>query len=290
MLLRDFLLRLHLCQGIGIVGKTKIYTWLCSQRATHFEVPTADSLIHIANIHGENATRFSDSYHQLMTQPQRVAQLVGSEKWLCICDKQYPLQLREAYAPPLALFYRGDINLLASRMLGVVGARDATDYSMEILRQLLPGPVTTQLTIVSGLAKGVDTWAHQCAIANRGRTIAIIGTGLKIAYPSSNRVLQEQIGRDYLLLSEYAGNSCGYRHHFPERNRIIAGLVESILVTEAKHHSGSLITANLALQNNRNVLAVPGRIDSRLSAGTNELIAAGAKPVLSPNDILDEIY
>ncbi len=100
--------------------------------------------------------------------------------------------------------------------------------------------------------------------------------------------LQEQIAREHLLITEYPNHTKGYRSHFPERNRIIAGLVQSVLVTEAKHHSGSLITANLALQNNRNVLAVPGPITSKLSVGTNELIAAGAKPILQPEDILEE--
>lgn len=288
MLLRDFLLRIHLCNGIGIVGKSKIYDWIQSQKSTRFDVPSVDSLIKIANIRGGNVTRFSSTYIQLMNNSERVDQLVDSEKWLCICDEHYPYQLKEAYTPPLVMFYRGDLNLLNEQILGIVGARDATHYSMEILKQLLPGPLLNKLVIVSGLAKGVDTWAHQCTIANHGRTIAVIGTGLNIAYPSMNQQLQQQIAEEQLLLSEYPNGSRGYKNHFPERNRIIAGLVESVLVTEAKHHSGSLITANLALQNNRNVLAVPGRINHYLSAGTNKLIAAGTKPILRSNDVLEE--
>ncbi len=288
MLLRDFLLRIHLCSGIGIVGKSKLYSWLQSQAAGRFKLPTVDTLIKIANIRGENVTRFSSSYIQLMTYPEQVNERVAGEKWLCICDQAYPIQLREAYAPPLVIFYRGELPLLNQPMLGVVGAREATNYSTAVLRQLLTGPVINKLTIVSGLAKGVDTLAHQCAIANHGRTIAVIGTGLDLSYPRVNDALQTEIGQSHLLLSEYPNGSHGYRSHFPERNRIIAGLVASVLVTEAKHHSGSLITANLALQNNRNVLAVPGQINQPLSVGTNELVAAGAKPILTPEDILEE--
>lgn len=288
MLLRDFLLRIHLCQGIGIVGKTKIYQWLNQHPTANVTLPSLEELIQIANVRGKNVTLFSSTYIQLMNDDRLVAKLVAGEKWLCICDEDYPLQLKEAYTPPLILFYRGNIKLLKTRLLGIVGARNATHYSMDVLRKLIPGPISTQMTVVSGLAMGVDTWSHQCVIANQGRTIAVIGTGLDVVYPRMNSVLQAQIGREHLLVTEYPNGTPGYRNHFPERNRIIAGLIETILVTEAKHHSGSLITANLALQNNRNVLAVPRQITSELSVGTNELIAAGAKPVLHQNDILSE--
>ncbi len=288
MLLRDFLLRIHLCRGIGIVGKTRVYEWACSQESAHFSKPSVDLLIKIAQIHGRNVTLFSSTYLQLMQDPKLVDQLVAGENWVCVCDESYPNQLREAYLPPLVLFYRGNFDLVNQRLLGIVGARDATNYSFESLKKLIPGTISHKMTVVSGLARGVDTWAHQCAIANQGKTIAVIGTGLDIAYPRMNLSLQQEIATEHLLISEYPNGSRGFKNHFPERNRIIAGLVETILVTEAKHHSGSLITANLALQNNRNVLAIPGGIDAELSVGTNELIAAGAKPVMRPEDILEE--
>lgn len=288
MLLRDYLLRLHLCKGIGIVGKTKIYEWLSQGVWDDQHLPVADHLLAIAGIQGRNIATFCASYQQMMTDDQLVDQLVDGESWLAICDPSYPKILREAYSAPIVLFYRGHLELINGELLGIVGAREATRYSTEVLKQLIPGKISNRMTIVSGLAKGVDKLAHQCAIANQGRTIAVIGTGLDIAYPGANKYLQEQIARDHLLLSEYPNQTRGFRSHFPERNRIIAGLVQSVLVTEAKHHSGSLITANLALQNNRNILAVPGPINSRLSVGTNELIAAGAKPILCADDILEE--
>ncbi|MGO2950154.1 DNA-processing protein DprA [Lentilactobacillus kefiri] len=288
MLLRDFLLRIHLCKGIGIVGKARVYIWLKHLDWVDTRLPTPDYLAAIAQLNRRNAAVFEKSYQQLMQNDQLVSDLLEDEHWISIFDPEYPLQLREAYAPPLVLFYRGNLELLERPLLGIVGARDCTSYSVEILKHLIPGRVSNTMTIVSGLAKGVDTLAHQCAIANNGRTIGVIGTELDISYPYSNQQLQTTISKNHLLISEYPNHTKGFRSHFPERNRIIAGLVQSVLVTEAKKHSGSLITANLALQNNRNVLAVPGSISAPLSVGTNELIAAGAKPVMQDLDILEE--
>lgn len=290
MLLRDFLLRIHLCKGIGIIGKARVFTWLDRVGWNELQIPTAGFLSTVAQLNSRNSAVFQQSYDQLMRDNQQVVQLIDGERWLTIVDDEYPLQLRESYAPPLVLFYRGKLELLKHPLLGIVGARDCTSYSVEILKNLIPGRVSNTMTIVSGLAKGVDTLAHQCSIANNGSTIGVIGTGLDIYYPYSNQELQSTIARDHLLISEYPNHTKGYRNHFPERNRIIAGLVQSILVTEAKQHSGSLITANLALQDNRNVLAVPGSILAPLSVGTNELIAAGAKPVLRDLDILEEYF
>lgn len=290
MLLRDFLLRIHLCKGIGIIGKSKIYTWVNQVDWRDDQLPTSGFLAAVAQLNVKNTANFKTSYQQLMRNEDRVDQLVDGEQWLSIADAEYPLQLRESFAPPLVLFYRGDLSLLSQRLLGIVGARDCTSYSVEILKNLIPGRVSNTMAIVSGLAKGVDTLAHQCVIANHGKTIAVIGTGLDVCYPYTNQELQATIAADHLLISEYPNHTKGYRNHFPERNRIIAGLVQSVLVTEAKKHSGSLITANLALQNNRNVLAVPGSIMMPLSVGTNELIAAGAKPVLRELDILEDYF
>ncbi len=156
------------------------------------------------------------------------------------------------------------------------------------MTQLLPNVIQQKLILVSGLAKGVDGLSHQLALKHHGKTIAVIGNGLDISYPSCNRALQTQIAHAGLLLSEYPLESRPLKYHFPLRNRIIAGLCQTVLVVEARHHSGSLITANLALQENRNVLALPGRINDIYSTGCNELIAAGAKPVLNSNDILEE--
>lgn len=287
MLLRDFLLRIHLCNGIGMKTEIKIYKHY--QQIDSMEIPNIDEVIRIGEVKPSFQEMFRLSYKALMRSSSLVEQIVDNEKWICISDQIYPIQLKESFEPPLIIFYRGNISLLNQKLLAIVGSRTPTEYSFNCLKSLITQSFSHKITIVSGLAKGVDTLAHQCAIANDINTIAVIGTGLNIAYPRVNATLQNEIAKNHLLLSEYPNNTPGYRNQFPERNRIIAGLVESILVTEAKKRSGSLITANLALQNNRNVLAIPGRIDSILSEGTNELILAGAKPILNESDLFEEL-
>ena len=163
-----------------------------------------------------------------------------------------------------------------------------SNYGETVLRGLIPQLAKRQVTVVSGLAKGVDGMSHRLALANDGPTIGVVGCGLDRVYPTENRQLQETVAQRGLVLSEYGRGEPPLAYHFPERNRIIAGLASTVLVIEAKKRSGSLITANLALEENRTVCAVPGRIDTSRSMGCNKLIAAGAKPILRVQDILDE--
>lgn len=206
---------------------------------------------------------------------------------LTIVDSKFPKQLREIYCPPTVLFYKGDISILDTYLASIVGARDCSSYGRRVLLALVP-QITPYLTIVSGLAKGVDCMAHEYAINNGGKTIAVIGTGLNRVYPKSNSKLQGVIAKKHLLITEYPLGAKPLRHHFVERNRIIAGISASTTVVEARKQSGSLITANFALSENRNVLAVPGEIFSETSRGTNDLIQAGARPLTSLEDILEE--
>ncbi|MFK5676294.1 DNA-processing protein DprA [Ligilactobacillus sp. LYQ60] len=205
-----------------------------------------------------------------------------------IIDDEYPALLRESYRPPVVLFYRGSLVRLHRPLLAVVGARRCTNYTREVLGELLPPLIHRQVGIVSGLAKGADRIAHEVTCRFRGVPIGVIGTGLDKAYPRENAGLQESVARSGVLLSEYPPGTGPRRHHFPERNRIIAALSSATLVTEAQLRSGSLITANLALQANRNVLAVPGPITAPTSMGTNELIQAGATPALNSVNIMEE--
>lgn len=209
--------------------------------------------------------------------------------WLFIEDQYYPDQLKEIYNPPLGLFYAGDVTFLASPMLSIVGSRKGTSYGQAVLRQLMPDFIAHSLTIVSGGARGIDAFAHKEAIKNKGRTIAVLGTGLNLVYPQENKRLQQQIAWNHLLLSEYPLNTRPDRAHFPMRNRIIAGLSFGTLVIEAEYRSGSLITSNIALNEGREVFAVPGSIFQDLSIGTNDLIKHGAKLVLSSSDVLEEL-
>jgi len=199
-------------------------------------------------------------------------------------DSTYPELLRTIYNPPALLFFVGNIDLLKTDCVAIVGSRQATDYSFRCISGLVPRLVN-RYTTVSGLAKGVDSWAHSQTLKNNGRTIAVIGSGLDEVYPKENIDLQRQIMNNGLVISEYPPKTRIQRWHFPQRNRIIAGLSQKVIVTEAKKRSGSLITADLALENNREVLAIPGRIDVGLSVGCNNLISEGATPLTDFNNL-----
>ena len=281
--LEFFLLKLHLC-NLDLKNELRVVRYMLS-----FErCPSKDELFLLLKL---GQTQKNDLWNALQSKQlsQKIQQNLKVSHFLTILDKRYPSQLQDIYSPPVVLFYQGDLELLDSKkLLGVVGARQCSSYALQALTQLLPNVIQQKLILVSGLAKGVDGLSHQLALKHHGKTIAVIGNGLDISYPSCNRALQTQIAHAGLLLSEYPLESRPLKYHFPLRNRIIAGLCQTVLVVEARHHSGSLITANLALQENRNVLALPGRINDIYSTGCNELIAAGAKPVLNSNDILEE--
>ena len=205
-------------------------------------------------------------------------------------DVLYPQRLKEIYLPPVVLFYKGRLELFNRLSIGIVGARDHTEYSKEALEYLLPDILERKVSIISGLARGVDSLAHQLTLDLKGETIAVIGNGINVTYPKENKGLYDAIGRKGLILSEYPLDSPPLKFHFPYRNRIIAGLSHGLCVIEAKLHSGSLITANVALSENRQVFALPGNITSEYSKGTNELITAGAFPIRNANDILDSLH
>ena len=205
-------------------------------------------------------------------------------------DALYPKRLKEIYLPPVVLFYKGRLELFNRLSIGIVGARNHTPYSKEALEFLLPDILERKVSIISGLARGVDSLAHQLTLDLKGETIAVIGNGINICYPKENQSLYDAIGKKGLILSEYPLDSPPLKFHFPYRNRIIAGLSHGLCVIEAKMHSGSLITANVALSENRQVFALPGNITSEYSKGTNELITAGAFPIRNANDILDSLH
>lgn len=201
----------------------------------------------------------------------------------------YPALLREIHDPPLVLFSRGDRSLLSKKAIAIVGARDANRYANDAIELLLPPLIDKGIVIVSGLAKGTDTIAHERTIANGGNTIAVLGGGFFHIYPRENRQLADEMKQSHLLLSEYPPIWRPEKWHFPMRNRIISGLTLGTVVIQAKSRSGSLITADQALETGREVFALPGHINQPLSAGTNHLIQQGAKLVTNGQDILEEI-
>lgn len=204
-----------------------------------------------------------------------------------LLDEIYPERLKEIYNPPVLLFYQGDISLLKTPKLAFVGSRQASSQGIKAVQKIVT-ELNQNFTIVSGLAKGIDTASHLSAIKNKIPTIAVIGTGLDIFYPLENRKIQEYLAKNQLILSEYPVGEKPLRYHFPERNRIIAGLSHGVVVIEAKLRSGSLITCERALEEGRDIFAVPGNIADGFSDGCNHLIQQGAKLIYQAQDILEE--
>lgn len=280
---KDFLLRLNVCPGLGLVSKYRIW----QLAAEMYEFDDIVTLTYRAGILNSYRKKFTDNWGSEETE--EAFQRNQHMPHITLIDQEYPELLKQTFCPPLVLYFMGDINLLKQPCLAVVGARKMTSYAEQSLRRLLPPVIHRHVTIVSGLARGVDGLSHQIALSHHGKTVAVVGNGLNRVYPPEHDHLQRQVKRHGLLISEYPLDSPSLPHHFVERNRIIAGLSQSCLVVEAREKSGSLITAGIALQENRNVLAVPGPINSDLSTGCNKLITEGARPVLTGDDILEEL-
>jgi DNA processing protein len=202
----------------------------------------------------------------------------------------YPRSLREIHAPPIVLYMWGEIQDRDHHAIGIIGSRRTTHYGMESAKKLAYQIAYAGLTVISGLARGIDTAAHQGAIAAKGRTIAVIGSGLSRLYPPENQALAEKISNgNGAILSEFSMEIEPDRQTFPMRNRIISGWSHGILVVEAGLNSGALITATQAIEQGRSVYAVPGHINAPSAMGSNRLIQQGAKLVMSASDILDDL-
>ena len=203
-----------------------------------------------------------------------------------LTEASYPGQLREIYDPPPVLFVRGRVELLSQVCVGVVGTRRPTAYGVGVTERLAADLAQAGVTIVSGMARGIDTAAHKGALAAGGATIAVLGCGVDVVYPSENRKLADEIAGKGLLVSEFPMGTPAYPQNFPVRNRIISGLSAGVVVVEGAQYSGSAITAKLALDQGRELFAVPGNITSRMSWGPNLLIKQGARLVQDWNDVV----
>lgn len=208
---------------------------------------------------------------------------------LTLWDKDYPKLLKQIPDPPPILYYKGNIEKISNKSLAIVGTRKPTLYGREVTEHFAKQLASQRFNIVSGLARGVDAIAHKSTLDHKGFTVAVLGGGLNRIYPLENKTLSEKVSSNGLLLSEFPPDFPPNPGTFPARNRIISGLSLGVLITEAAEDSGSLITADCALEQNREVFAVPGPVFSKLSAGTAKLIKQGAKLVTGVSDILDEL-
>ena len=206
---------------------------------------------------------------------------------ISIMDEEYPEELLWMHNPPVLLFYEGNIDLLKHPKIAVVWSRRCSRIGIHSVEKII-NELNNELVVVSGLAKGIDAASHYAAIRNGGKTIGVIGTGLDVYYPRCNKQLQKHMSERYLVLTEYGPGQGPQKHHFPERNRIIAGLSRGVIVAEARMRSGSLITCERALEEGRDVFAIPGSIIDGRSDGCHHLIQEGAKLVTSGKDVLDE--
>ena len=204
-------------------------------------------------------------------------------------DAAYPELLREIADPPVVVYVKGDIRPQDKYAIAVVGSRNLTDYGRAVAEHISEGLACMGFTIVSGMARGVDSLSHRSAIKSGGRTIAVLGSGVDVPYPPENRPLMDRIAEEGYVLSELPPGSSPDKENFPKRNRLISGLSLGVVVVEATSRSGALITARYALEQGREVFAVPGNVTSANSEGTNELIRKGASLTREAEDVLGEL-
>lgn len=230
------------------------------------------------------------SSSRLLDQACREIEKLERKKYtiLTVKDADYPQYLREIFDPPLVLYCAGKVEALKGPAVSIVGARKHSAYGRAVAERLAADLAARGLVVVSGMARGIDSIAHWGALEG-GRTVAVLGSGLENIYPRENRGLFHKIIENGAVVSEFPLKSPPLSFHFPIRNRIISGLSLALIVVEASKRSGSLISARLALEQNREVMAVPGNITSELSQGTNWLIKTGAKSVSSWEDVVEEL-
>src|ERR1700674_814427 len=227
------------------------------------------------------------AFEDAATQQEKIRE--SAAVVVTIGDPRYPQLLREIYDPPILLFARGRLELLQSIMLGVVSTRRPTPYGLAATERLAADLAHAGLTIVSGMARGIDTAAHKGTLAAGGDTVAVLGCGADLVYPSENRKLASELAVKGLIVSEFPMGSTAFPQNFPIRNRIISGMSVGVLVVEGAQYSGSAITAKLAMDQGRELFAVPGNVTSKLSWGPNLLIKQGAKLIQDWNDVIVDL-
>ena len=273
-------------EGLGPVKKQKLLaTFQTAEGIYHalrediLKVEGMTEKIYLAMEHNKQNT--------LLSQYEEYLQKNGI-KMIHIVDEAYPEKLRQIASPPTTLFCIGDVSLLQSISIGMVGTREASSYGLKIARSFGKELSEAGLTVVSGMARGIDTASHLGALEGTKKTIAVLGNGVDIVYPKENTFLYNEIAQYGLLVSEYIVGTTPEPGNFPARNRIISGLSSGVLVVEAKKESGTMITTDFALEQGREIYVIPGNITSPNSEGTNNLLKEGAKLVTCVKDILED--
>ncbi len=225
-----------------------------------------------------------------LAQQECAKAVEAGAKIISLSDPEYPSRLKEIYDPPVILFVKGSLEVLAQPVIAMVGTRHPTPYGSGMAERLSTDLAARGLVIISGLARGCDTASHRGAVAARGKTVAVLGTGIDVMYPRENTRLAEQIvALGGALITEFPVGTSPAPQNFPIRNRIISGMSAGVLVVEAAEYSGTRITSRLALEQNRDVYAVPGNVTNKNSWGPNTLIKQGAKLVATWEDVWEEL-
>jgi len=242
-----------------------------------------------AKVREDKAVRFAGASWRLHAQREWEGAHGLDAEILLWQDPRYPRRLKELPDAPLLLYCRGDMQLLQTPCVAVVGSRHCSQEGIAVTREIAGQLSAGGITVVSGLATGIDSEAHLAALQHAGGTVAVLGTGIDVIYPKSNARLFARIASEGLIVTEFMPSAPPDASHFPIRNRLISGLSLGVLIVEATHRSGSLITARLALEQNREVYAVPGSVFAECSAGCQELVRQGARAVFSAEDILRDL-
>ena len=209
---------------------------------------------------------------------------------ITINDKEYPDKLKVIYDPPVVLYVKGNKNILNNKSIAIVGCRMSTKYGDNIAKKLAYNLSLNNINVISGLAKGIDSFAHKGALNQKGKTVAVVGCGLDRVYPEENKILFNEIIKDGgAIISEYIIGTKPLARNFPKRNRIISAISNGLIVVEAREKSGTLITVDFALEQGKNIYTVPGNIDNPNSYGTNDLIKQGAKVITNVKDVLEDL-
>jgi DNA processing protein len=283
----EYLIGLSMVQEIGPVTGRKLLAAFGSPE--NIFQATSDDLLSIKGISRERAEKIRNFSRWDQVDKYRGTLEKQGISAVSFQDERYPEPLKHIEDAPLIIYVRGEYNNDDRFSIGIVGSRKHTAYGESVAQRVAGELAGAGFTIISGLARGIDTLSHKSALAAGGRTIAVIGSGPDVYYPAENRRLAERIALSGSVISEFLPGTLPNRENFPRRNRLISGLSLGIVVIEATAKSGSLITAGCALEQNKEVFAVPGNITSLTSEGTNSLIRQGAKMVLKTEDIIEEL-